>query len=137
MRLHREIPGVIRARRDFVLGQALVHDAHQIAARTGGHALDRDVVGIVVRIGLGDFRKGNFALVQLLFEDFDGVVGVDLHRIVDLHLQDQVRPAAQIEAEVDALGHGREQTLSRKALWNAENTVQENDQRSYDEYRFV
>ena len=90
----------------------MVDDAHQVGSRGRRNALHHNVIGIIVRIRLGDIGKCNLALVQLFFENLDRVVGVDLHRVIDLHLQNQVSPAAQIKAQVDALRHRREQAVS-------------------------
>ena len=50
-----------------------------------------------------------------------------------LHLQNQVGAALQIEAEVDVIGHRREQPLPGKALRNPKDAEQEKQQRADDE----
>ncbi len=80
------------------------------------------------RIGLGDVGEGNFALVELLFEHLDGIVGINVDRIIHLHLQDQVGSAPQIQPRLMRLVMAVEQTLARKALRNAEYSKQEYEQ---------
>ncbi len=65
------------------------------------------MIGIVLRIGLRNVGPIYLAAAQLLFQHFDGILRIDIHRIVDLDLQNQVRSPAQIQAQVDAPGPGR------------------------------
>ena len=53
-------------------------------------------------------------------------VGVD--GVVHLHLQDQVRAALEVEPQVDALLQCGQQAGRRKALGNAKDAEQEEDQ---------
>src|ERR1039458_1418036 len=136
LRLHRQSPGVVRSGREVVLREALVRDLQQIFARIRRNALQDDTIRIVYRIRLGNVREGNLFLVELLFEDFDRIVGIYVDGVIDLHLEDQVGSAAQVQPKVNAVGHGREQALSRKTLRNAEDPDQEDDQGSDDECQF-
>src|SRR5208283_1978596 len=132
LRLHRENVCTLGSRTQVVLGQALRNDILQVGASTRWNALQHDLVGTVLRIGLGDIGKGNLALVELLFEDFDSVVGISVDRVIHLHLQDEVGSALQIESQVNALGHGIEQALAGNALRNTEYPEQK-DEQNYDD----
>ena len=55
--------------------------------------------------------------------------------VVHLHLQDQVNSAAQIQAKMNAVGHGGEQPLAGKALRNAEDPEQEDEQDADDKHQ--
>ena len=89
-----------------------------------------------MRIGLGNFRESDFAFVELLFQGFDGVIGVDIDRVIHLHLQDQVSSAPKIESEMNVIGHGREEALAGETLRNAEYPEKEDEQNSDDERQF-
>ena len=78
-------------------------------------------------------REVNLAVAQLFFQNFDGVLRHDVHRIIDLHLQNQVRSAAQIKPEVNVIGQRGEQALAGKTLRNAKDSEQEKQQRADDE----
>ena len=72
-------------------------------------------------------------LVELLFEGFDGVVGIDIDRVVHLHLQDQMGSALQIQSQVNVIGYSREQSLTGEALRHAEDPEQKDNQDADDE----
>ncbi len=127
LRLHGQSEGVIGPRAHVVFGETLGDDIHQILTAVRRHSLYHNLVGIVLRIGLGDVGEGNLSFIELLFENLDSVVGVNVHGIVDLHLQDQVGSATQIETKPNAVGHGREQTLAGKALRDAEYPKQKDE----------
>src|ERR1700722_10630076 len=133
--LHGKRPRVVRAGSKVVLRQALVCDIQEIFARIRRDALQDNFVGTILRIRLGDVRESNLFLIQLLFEDFNRVVGVHINSVIHLHLQDQVSSAAQIQTKMNAVGHGREHALGRKALWNAEDPEQKHEQDPDDEYQ--
>ena len=86
----------------------------QVSARTGLHALQHDLVRIVLRVGLGNIGVVDLAGAQLLFQDFDGVLRDHVDRVIDLHLQNQVRSTLQIETEVDVIGQRRRAAPGRK-----------------------
>ena len=117
-----------------VLGQLLLHDAQQIRARCRLHAFQHQVVGIVLLVGLRNVGIVDLAVAQLLFQHFHRILRNDVHRIVDLNLQNQVRSAAQIEAQVDVIAHRRKQPLAGEALRNPKDSEQEK-QRDADDNR--
>ena len=127
LRLHGESPDVIGSRVQVVFREAFGNDIQQIFASVRRDTFDHNFVRTVLRVGLGDVCEGDFPLVELFFENFDSVVRVNVHRVVDLHLEDQVSSAPQIQAKVNAVGHGREQALAGKALRNSEDPEQKDE----------
>ena len=71
---------------------------------------------------------------QVFFQPFQRIVRIDINRIVNLHLQNQVRPALEVEAQINALGDRRQQTRARPFLRNAEDAEHEDEQDSYDDH---
>src|ERR1700685_3665125 len=135
--LHGHAPRVAAAGSDVILRQVVLHDAQQIAARGRRNALQRQVIGIVLRIGLRNVGPVDLVAAQLLLEHINGILRVHVDRVVDLHLQDQMGSAAQIETQLDALGHGVKQALPGKAARDAENSEDKNQQYGDDADRFV
>ena len=70
---------------------------------------------------------------HLFFQDFDGVLRDYVHCVVDLDLQNQVRPALQIESEVDVIGQPIQQPLAGKTARLPEDPEEEKQQRAHDE----
>ena len=75
---------------------------------------------MVHRIGLGDVGVIDLARAHVFLQARNRVVGIDVDRVVHLHLQDQVGAAPQVEAQVNAVGDRRQQSLARPVLRNAE-----------------
>ena len=128
LRLHRNRPGIFRARAGVVLRQPVGNNALEIAGLLRRNALDHDHFGMVHRIGLDDVGVIDLVRPQVFLEARKRVVGVDVDRVVDLHLQDQVRPATQVEAQMNAVGDRRQHTPARPVLRNAEDAEQEDQQ---------
>ena len=61
---------------------------------------------MALRIGLRDFAEGDVGLLQSLLQALDGAVGLGVDGVIDLHLENQVRAALKVEAEVNARLHG-------------------------------
>src|ERR1019366_6781710 len=131
--LHRNRPGIFRARAGVVLRQPVGNNALEIAGLIRRNALDDDHFGMVHRIGLGDVGIIDLVRPQVFLETRKRVVGVDVDRVVDLHLQDQVRPPTEVEAQMNAVGDRRQHTPARPVLRNAEDAGQE-DQQDSDDY---
>ena len=53
-----------------------------------------NMIRIVLLVGLSDIGIVDLAVAQLILQDFHRVLRDDVHRIVDLNLQDKVRAAA-------------------------------------------
>src|SRR5579862_3410961 len=87
---------------------------------------------MIHRIRLGDVGVVDLARAHVLFKPRNRVVGIDIDRIVDLHLQNEVGSTAQIESQMNAIGNGREDPLARPILRNAEDAEQE-DEQDYDD----
>ena len=115
-RLHGQVPGIVRRAVNVVLRQSIAHDGDQIRARGWLNPLQHNAIGIVLLVRLADVRVVNLRLTQLLFQRFDCILRDNVDGVVYLHLQDQVRSTLQIEAQVDVVGQGGEQSLTRKAL---------------------
>jgi hypothetical protein len=84
-------------------------------------------------VRLGNLRVVDLADAHLLLEPLDGVVGVHIDSIVDLHLQNQVGPALEVEAEMDALLNGVEEALARPVTRHANDPKDKEDQSSKDD----
>ena len=89
------------------------------------------------RIGLVDLRKAQVGRLQILLDAPHRVVGFGVDRFLDLHLQDQVSAAAQIQAQVNALGHGLQQGLAAEARRHPEDAVDANHQDRNNQGNFV
>ena len=61
------------------------------------------------------------------------VVGLGVDRFLDLHLQNQVGAALQIEAQVNPLGQCRGQVLAAQAGRHAKDAVETNHQDRNDQ----
>ena len=83
---------------------------------------------MVLRIGLGDLSEGNIGLLEAFLQPLDHAIGVGVDGVVDLHLQDQVRSALQIEPEVDAALQRGQQAPAAQAAGHAEDAEQKDDQ---------
>ena len=59
--------------------------------------------GCLLRIRLGDLAEGDVGGLESVLQPLDRAIGIGIDRVIDLHLQNQVRAALQIEPEVDAL----------------------------------
>ncbi len=132
LRLHRNRPGIFRARTGVILRQPVGNKAFEIAGLIRRNPLHHDHFRMVYRIGLGDVGVIDLVRPQVFLEARNCVVGIDIDRVVDLHLKDQVRPAAQIEAQMNAVGNLRQHALARPGLRNTEDAEQENQQDSDD-----
>ena len=88
---------------------------------------------MVHRIGLGDVGIADLVRAQVFLEACHRIVGVHVDRVIDLHLQDQVRAAAKVEAQMNAVGDRRQQALARPVFRNPEDTEQEEDKDRYDD----
>src|SRR5208282_2164198 len=82
------------------------------------------------RIGLGDIGVIDLVRPQVFLEARQRVVGIDIDRVVDLHLQNQVRAAIEVEAQMNAVGDRSQYALARPVLRNAEDPGQEDQQDS-------
>ena len=69
--------------------------------------VDLDRIGLVdgLRVVAIHARVVDALLAQVVLEGLDGAVGLGFGRILHLHLQHQVAAAAQIQAQMDVLGH--------------------------------
>jgi hypothetical protein len=135
LRLHRNRPGIFRARAGVVIRQPVGDNVLEIAGLIRRNALDHDHFGMVHRIGLGDVGVIDLVRPHVFFEARNRVVGIDVDRVVHLHLQDQVRPAAQIEAQMNAVGDRCQQPLARPILRNAEDAEQEKIRMPENDYQ--
>ena len=133
--LHLNRPGILRARGGVVLRQSVGNNALEIAGLIRRDALNHDHFGMVDRVGLGDVRVVDLARAHILFEARNRVVGVNIDRVFDLHLQDQVRPPAKIEPQMNAVGDRREDALARPVLRNAKDSGQEDQQDPNDNHQ--
>ena len=125
LRLHAQSPAIFGARVQVVLLKPIVHDGTQVGARLRRHSLNHNFVRIVRRIGLGDLGVVDLAGAKLLLHALNGVVGVYIHRVVHLHLQDEVSAALEVQSQVNTLLHGREQSLARPIARYAKDPEQE------------
>ena len=127
LRLHRQGPGVLCSGRQLVLGQAVAHDRAQISAGFRRHTFDNDLVRIIYRVRLADLRVIDLAGAQVRLQSFDRVVRLHIHRIVHLHLKDQVGPAFEVQAQVNSFLQRSQQPLARKFFRDAEYPYQKHD----------
>ena len=88
---------------------------------------------MVDRIGLGDVRVVDLMRAHVFFKARNRIVGIDVDRIIHLHLQDEVRSAAQIEAKIDVIVHQRQWTTPRPRPRGPENARHEHQQDAQDE----
>ena len=93
-----------------------------------------DAVGIILGIGLGNVCEVNLPVTQLLFQHFNPALRNHVDCVVYLHLQDQVGSTLEIEAQVDMVCQRREQAFSRQTLGNPEDSEEEKEHGTNDEY---
>ena len=125
LRLHAQSPAIFGARVQVVLLKPIVHDGTQVGTGLRRHSFNDNSVRIVGRVGLGDLGVVDLPRAQFLLEALNGVIRVDVHRVIDLHLQDQVSTALKVQSQVDPLLHGREQSLARPIARHAKDSEQE------------
>ena len=125
--------GVFPVKVTYEDGQAFLHDAAEVAPGLRRNALHNEMVGIILRVGLGNIGGIPLAVTKLLLQNFNRILRVDIHRIVDLHLQDQVRSALQVEPQVNVVGQSCEQRLPTETLRNSEDPEQEEQHNADDE----
>ena len=87
--------------------------------------------------GLYTWEIGDVGLLQILLNLRHGVVGLGIHRLRHLHLQDQVRAALQIQAQMNPAGYGAQQRLSADPGWNSEDSIEANQQNRNDQGNLV
>src|SRR6185437_7901678 len=102
-RLHGNSVGILGAGRQVVLRQIGVDDVAQVGTVIRRNSLDDNVVGIVGWVGLGDVGKSDVPGAQGGLEALNGLLGIHVHRIINLHLQDEVGAAFEVQAKVNAL----------------------------------
>src|SRR5208283_360462 len=83
---------------------------------------------MVLRIGFGDFSKGDIAALERILEPLDRAVGVGVDGVVNLHLQNKVGSTLQIKSKVDATLQRGQQTFVAQAARNTEDAKQKDDQ---------
>ena len=66
----------------------------------------------------------------------NGAVRIGVHGIVDLHLQDQVRAALQVEAQVNPVCDRGQQASAGPILGNAKNAAYEQQRYDQNHYHF-
>ncbi len=97
LRLHGNGPGVVRARGQIVFGQTILHDGEQVGSGFRRHAFQHNLVGMIDWIGLGDLGVVDLVRAQIFLQSLDRVVGINIDRVVHLHLQNQVSAALEVE----------------------------------------
>src|SRR5581483_506511 len=105
-RLQAEHITVIGAGADVILllvGGGIQNIVAKAADGIGRDAFDYDLLGMAGRVGLIDVAIRNLVFAEQVFETLDGDIRIGVHRVVHLHLKDQVGAAFQVEAEMDAL----------------------------------
>ena len=125
---HGDRPGILRARGGVVVRQTVGNNALEFVGLVGRNAFHHDHVGMVHRIGLGDVGVDDLARAHVLFKARNRVVGVNIDRVVDLHLQNKVGSAAEIKAQMNAVGDRGQQAFARPVFRNAKDTEQEYEQ---------
>jgi hypothetical protein len=135
-RFHGQGPCVIRAGSEIILRQAILHDIPQVATRLGWHALDLDVIGIVLRIGLRDIGVINVGAPHLRRQALNRIVGVSLDGVVDHHLQNQVGSTAEIKPQMNALLDTGQQAFPAEAVGPAEDAEKEHQHHGHNKNRF-
>ena len=103
LRLHGENPGIFGARSQIVLRQAVIHNVAQVRTGFRGHPFQHNLIGIIRRIGLGNFVVIDLAGAQFFLQPIHGTIGVSVNGIVHLHLKDQVCAALQVKAQMNAI----------------------------------
>src|SRR5579859_226355 len=97
---------VIGAGADVILllvGGGIQNIVAKVGDGIGRDAFDYDLLGMTGRVGLIDVAIRNLVFAEQVLEALDGDIGIGVHRVVHLHLKDQVGAAFQVEAEMDAL----------------------------------
>ena len=88
----------------------------KIRSRLRRHALEHDLVGMIHRVRLGDLGVIDLVSAQVFFQALQRAVGISVHRVVHLHLQNQVGAALQIEPQMDVVLQRRQQPLPEKSF---------------------
>src|SRR5229473_2498392 len=89
------------------------------------------------RIRLSDFSVGDLPRLHSCLQHFNGVVGINIDRIVHLYLQDQVCPAFEIQPQVNAVLKRSQQRAPRSPAGHAEDAVNKHQQGADDDDKFA
>src|ERR1700674_696224 len=135
LRLHRNRPGIFRAGAVVVVRQPVGKNALEVAGLLRRNAAYHDHFRVVYRIGLHDVGVINLARAHVLFKARNRVVGVDVDRVVDLHLQDEVRPPSKIKPQMNAISDRGQYSLARQVLRNPEDAEQKDQQDPNDNHQ--
>ena len=88
---------------------------------------------MVHRIGLGDLGVVDLLRAQIFLQARNRIVRVHVDGVIDLHLQDQVGAAFEVEAQVDAVPNRGQQARAGPVLRNAEDPEHEQHQDPHDD----
>src|SRR5947209_18940552 len=114
--LQRKGVAVVAAGNVVLASHLIVKNGSRCGLLIERNAADGQALRIVRRVGLGDGRVRDADLSEPFLNALDGLVGRGVDRILDHDLQDQVRTAAKIEAEMDVLlDSGKDALLDRKS----------------------
>jgi len=101
LRLHGKGPGIVRARVEVILRQALAYCRTQIRSSLRRHAFQNDLVGPIDWIRLAEFGVIDLVGAQVFLQPLHGAVGISVHRVIDLHLENQVSATLEIETQMN------------------------------------
>ena len=118
--------------------EIVARDGANVFGAVGGHALDGDLdlVGVLeaCQIVAGNFRKSDVLLAELFLQPVDHGFRVGHERILQLDLQHQMRPALQVETQMDVVLPVLHQLGARPG--NADDAVDADQDQRNDDPRF-
>ena len=100
-------PVIFSSRARVVIRKLGLHRLLQLRTRRGSNTFNDNLLRMIIRVWLGDFAIGDLGRLERGFQALHRVVGFEVDGVVDLHLQNQMRTALEIEPQVDAMPHGR------------------------------
>jgi hypothetical protein len=132
-----KLPGVHRRRPRRIRWCTWTPAAGARALDLSGGAPSTRISVRLGRIGLVDLRIAQVGRLQILLDEAHGIIRFGVDRFLDLDLQDQVSAAAQVQAKVNALGHGLHQGLAGDARRHPEDAVDADHQNHQNSEYFV
>ncbi len=101
LRLHGQDPAILRAGGYVIFRQAITYNAAHRRGRIQRNALNDNFFRLVIQ--LADIGIIDLGFLQLVFQQFSGVVRLCANSVIHHHLKNQVGSALQIQAQMDAV----------------------------------
>jgi hypothetical protein len=142
-RLHLNRPVAIRLRCSVVLRELVPENGAHVTRRVRGNSFEADHLGMILRVGYRNIRVLNVRRAQRILQPLDHLLRIRLHRIIDLHLQDEVSAASKVESKMDILLDARQNATlfhglnAGRRIGAKENSPHEDQQGADDQQYFV